>query len=71
VPFRIAAEEFAVPPHGAGIQRLLLGLRNLRQDFAEEREQAIQRQREENNRRNREYENLSTPVHPAEGAMRE
>jgi len=39
--------------------------------FAEEREQAIQRQREENNRRNREYENLSTPVHPAEGAMRE
>ena len=39
VPVGLAAEQIAVPPHRAGIERFLLGLRHLRQDFAEQREQ--------------------------------
>ena len=30
LPVRIAAEQLAVPPHGPGVERLLLGLRDLR-----------------------------------------
>ena len=35
VPVRLAAEQVSVPPYGPRVQRLLFGLRNLRQDFAE------------------------------------
>ena len=37
-PVRIAAEQFAVPADRTGVQRLLFGLRNLRQYFAEDLE---------------------------------
>jgi hypothetical protein len=40
-PIRTAAEQIAVPPHRAGVQRLLLGLRHLRQHLAEPAEQRI------------------------------
>ncbi len=35
LPVRVAAEQFAVPAHGTGIERFLLGLRDLRQYLAE------------------------------------
>jgi hypothetical protein len=44
--------------------------------FAEQREEAIKRQKEENERRKKEnalkaLEDVSVPVHPSEGALRE
>lgn len=38
--------------------------------FAEEKEEAIRRQKEENAKRNNQLEDASTPVHPSEGALR-
>ena len=41
VPVRTAGKQVAVPPHGAGVDRLALGLRHVRQDAAIKREQRI------------------------------
>ena len=45
LPARLAREEIAVPPHGAGVDGVGLGRGHRRHDLAERREQAIAQQR--------------------------
>ena len=55
-PVGIAAEEFAIPPHGTGVERLLLGLRHLRQNTAKQRQQRCAQHGAAQHRRQRKRE---------------